>query len=122
MWGVRALELGMRFLPVEEEKLQELEALGLQRVSITPEEYPALPETVWTVDFSGWPVFCLESLPDNVVTAFCSALDARKDRIPWYGRGPMRLDQMVSNTREAPLAIPLHPAAERYWREQGYLR
>jgi TRAP-type uncharacterized transport system substrate-binding protein len=34
----------------------------------------------------------------------------------------MDLEKMVSNTREAPLAIPLHPAAEAYWREHGYLK
>jgi hypothetical protein len=28
---------------------------------------------------------------------------------------------MVSDTPEAPLAIPLHPAAERFWKQQGYI-
>jgi len=73
------------------------------------------------VDFSGWPVFCLESTPDNMVRAFCAGLDNRKDRIPWYGEGPMRLDLMVKDTKEAPMLIPLHPAAEVFWRERGYL-
>jgi TRAP-type uncharacterized transport system substrate-binding protein len=121
MFANRALELGMRFLPIDEPELQKLEAMGLTRVAITKEEFPKLPETVWTVDFSGWPVFCLESTPDRLVTAFCAALEARKERIPWYGDGPMRLDLMVKNTKEGPLTIPLHPAAERFWRERGYL-
>jgi hypothetical protein len=51
----------------------------------------------------------------------CEALEARKDRIPWYGEGPMRLDLMCKGTREGPLPIPLHPAAEAFWRKQGYL-
>jgi TRAP-type uncharacterized transport system substrate-binding protein len=112
----------MRFLPIDEPHLQQLEALGLRRVAITPEEYPGLPETVWTVDFSGWPVFTKEDAPDRMVTAFCRALEARKDRIPWYGRGPLDLQLMVSDTPEAPMAIPLHRAAERFWRERGYLK
>jgi TRAP-type uncharacterized transport system substrate-binding protein len=29
---------------------------------------------------------------------------------------------MCSNTAEAPLTVPLHAAAERYWREHGYLK
>src|SRR5919202_942866 len=78
MWGARALELGMRFLPVDEPQLQQLESLGLRRVPITREEFPALPEDVWTIDFSGWPVFTLASTPDRVVTAFCAALENRK--------------------------------------------
>lgn len=119
----RALEMGMRFLAVDEPELQQLEAIGLRRVAITRQEFPKLPEEeVWTVDFSGWPIFTLESARDEMVTAFCAAIEARKDRIPWYyGRGPLQLDAMVRDTREAPVTIPFHPAAERYWREHGYL-
>jgi len=121
MFANRALELGMRFLPVDEPELQKLEAMGIPRVAITKDEFPALPETVWTVDFSGWPVFCLADAPDRLVTAFCAGLEARKARIPWYGEGPMRLDLMCKDTKEGPLTIPLHPAAEKFWRECGYL-
>src|SRR3989442_11020845 len=119
MFANRAIELGMRFLPVDEPELQKLESMGLTRVAITNEEFPKLPETVWSVDFSGWPVFTLASTPDEMVSAFCAALEGRKERIPWYGSGPMRLDLMCKNTREGPLPIPLHPAAERYWKERG---
>ncbi len=121
MWGARALELGMRFLPVDEPQLQRLEGMGLRRIPITRQEFPALPEDVWTIDFSGWPVFTLASAPARVVTAFCAALENRKDRIPWYGEGPLRLDLMCRDTREGPLDIPLHPAAERFWKGLGYL-
>lgn len=121
MFANRALELGMRFLPVDEPELQKLEAMGLRRVAITKEEFPGMPGDVWTVDFSGWPVFCLESTPNDMVSAFCAGLEARKDRVPWYGEGPMRLDWMVQDTREAPMLIPLHPAAEAFWKQQGYL-
>lgn len=121
MWANRALELGMRFLPIDEPQLQELERRGLRRVAITREEFPGMPEDVWTVDFSGWPVFCLETLDDRIVAQFCQALENRKDRIPWYGEGPMRLDLLCKDTREGPMMIPLHRAAERFWQERGYL-
>ena len=122
MFGTRALDLGMRFLPVDEPQLQQLEGMGLRRVAIPKDAYPTLPADVWTVDFSGWPVFCLESTPDAIVTAFCAAVEARKANVPWYGEGPMDLKAMVSDTREAPMTIPLHPAARRFWEQQGYLR
>jgi TRAP-type uncharacterized transport system substrate-binding protein len=121
MFADRALELGMRFLPVDEPQLQQLEGMGLRRVAITKDEFPGMPEDVWTVDFSGWPVFCLESAPDELVGAFCAGLEGRRERIPWYGDGPMRLDLMCKDTREGPMLIPLHRAAEAFWREQGYL-
>jgi TRAP-type uncharacterized transport system substrate-binding protein len=121
MFAPKAIQLGMRFLAVDEPQLQALEADGLRRVAITAAEYPGLVEDVWTVDFSGWPVFCLESAPDDMITAFCEALEARKDRIPWYGQGPFRTDLRCKDTDEAPVCIPLHPAAERYWKSLGYL-
>jgi hypothetical protein len=70
---------------VAEDALQRLEALGIPRVLITQKEFPGLPEDVPTINFSGWPVFCLESTPDDVVRKFCIALEARKDSIPGYG-------------------------------------
>jgi TRAP-type uncharacterized transport system substrate-binding protein len=121
MFANRTLEIGWKFLGLGESHLQKLEGLGLQRVAITKEEFPGMPEDVWTVDFSGWPVFTRADVADDVVRAFCAALEARKDRIPWYGQGPMRLDLMCKDTKEGPMTIPLHPAAERFWREQGYL-
>lgn len=121
MFANRTLDLGWKFLGISEPKLQQLEDMGLPRVAITREEFPAMPEDVWTVDFSGWPVFTRDDVDDDVITAFCTALEARKDRIPCYGEGPMRLDLMCKGTKEGPLPIPLHPAAERFWRERGYL-
>lgn len=121
MFANKALELGMRFLPVDEPQLKRLEALGIRRIGITREEFPTLPEDVWTVDFSGWPVFCLESAPDDMITSFCEGLEARKANIPWYGQGPLDLKHVVSDPVDAPMAIPLHPAAERFWRAQGYI-
>lgn len=121
MFANRTLELGWKFLGISEDNLKKLEAMGLPRVAITKEEFPAIPEDVWTIDFSGWPLFTRADVADDVVTAFCTALEARKDRIPWYGDGPMRLDLMCKDTKEGPLPIPLHPAAEAFWRERGYL-
>ena len=117
----RARDAGMRILPIDEPQLQQLEAKGLRRQYARTSDFPKLTEDVATIDFSGWPVFCLESTPDEIVTAFCGALEARKANIPWYGQGPMDPRLMVTDTREAPMTIPLHRAAERFWKEQGYL-
>lgn len=32
------------------------------------------------------------------------------------------LDRMCRDLPDAPMGVPLHPAAERFWRAQGYLR
>ena len=121
LFAPRAIELGMRFLAIDEPQLQALEADGLRRAAITDEEYPGLGETVWSLDFSGWPVFCLASAPDEMVYKFCAGLDARKARIPWLGDGPLPLERLCKDGKDGALYLPLHPGAERFWRERGYL-
>jgi hypothetical protein len=73
-----------------------------------------LKEDVPTLDFSGFAVYTHENVPDSVVTSICSALEARKEKIPWQEEGPFPLDRMCRDTPEGPLNIPLHPAAERF--------
>jgi len=67
-------------------------------------------------------VFCLASAPEEMIYNFCAGLDARRERIPWYGDGPLPLHELCKDGRDGPLYLPLHPGAERFWRERGYLR
>jgi TRAP-type uncharacterized transport system substrate-binding protein len=120
-WGNMALALGMDFLPLDEMILRRLEEVGLRRGLIEQKKFPKLRADVPTLDFSGWPIYTCENTSDNLVIDFCRALEASKDRIPWAKDAPLPLAQMVRDTPEGHLEVPLHPAAERFWREQGYL-
>ncbi len=121
LFAPQAIEMGMRFLAVDEPELKKLEDDGLMRQTITRAEYPGLEADVPTIDFSGWPVFCLESASEEMIYNFSAGLEARKDRIPWYGKGPMPLDKLCKDSKDGPLYLPLHKGAERFWRERGYL-
>ena len=121
LWVNLASESGMRFLSLEDSLLKELEALGLRRGTIEKAEFSKLPRDVTTIDFSGWPVYTLASAPDELITSFCRGLMESRDSIPWQGEGPLPLERMCRDTPEGPLAVPLHSAAERFWRECGYL-
>lgn len=120
-WVNTAAGNGMRVLSLDEPLLTRLEALGLRRAVIPKSRYPNLPEDILTLDFSGFALYTHEEVADTIVTAICSALEARKDRIRWQEPGPLPLERMCRDTPEGPLTIPLHPAAERFWRERGYL-
>jgi TRAP-type uncharacterized transport system substrate-binding protein len=120
-WGNMALELGMKFLSLDESMLRQLEGVGLRRGTLQRSYYTMLPADVPTLDFSGWPIYTRADTPDSLVRDFCQALDASKANIPWGKDEPLPLAQMVRDTVEGHLEVPLHPAAERYWREQGYL-
>jgi TRAP-type uncharacterized transport system substrate-binding protein len=120
-WTDQALDAGMRFLPLEEEHIERLEEIGFRRAVLSKEEYPKLPTDVISIDFSGWPIFTHANVSDDIVRSFCIALDNRKDRIPWQGEGPLPLERMCQDNPEGPLDVPLHPAAEMFWHERGYL-
>ena len=120
-WVNSAVGNGMRVLPLDEPMLVKLEAIGFRRAVIPKTRYPNLAQDVPTLDFSGFAVYTHANVPEAVVTSICAALEARKDRIGWQEPGPLPLDWMCRDTSDGPLVIPLHPAAERFWRARGYL-
>jgi hypothetical protein len=120
-WLNVALDQGMRVLSMDDSMLTQLEGLGFQRALLSKTGYPKLPAAVPTLDFSGFPVYTHANVPDGVVTSVCAALEARKEKIIWQEPGPLPLELMCRDTPAGPLNIPLHAAAERFWRECGYL-
>ena len=120
-WGNMALELGMIFLSLDDVLLQRLESVGLRRGVMERRYFPKLTGDVQTLDFSGWPIYTHQNTADALVTDFCRALEESQERIPWAQEAPLPLAQMVRDTPEGHLEVPLHPAAERFWHERGYL-
>jgi NMT1-like family len=120
-WVNSAVGAGMRVLPFEETMLTKLEAMGLRRAVIPKSRYPNLREDVPTLDFSGFAVYTHADTRDEIITSICAALEARKERIGWQEPGPLPLDLMCRDTPDGPVVIPLHPAAEKFWQERGYL-
>ncbi len=120
-WANQALDAGMRMLPLDEEILTKMETLGLRRAVMPVARYPKLGKDLPTLDFSGFAVYTHADVPDEVITSICAALEARKERIGWQEPGPLPLERGCRDTADGPLVIPLHPAAEKFWRGQGYL-
>jgi hypothetical protein len=120
-WIDGAIDAGMQIVPVSDVALATLERMGYRRNLIRKSVFPRLPGDVQTLDFSGWPVFVHAEAPDQLVADICTALDQRKDFIAWEGEGPLPVERMCRDTEDTPLDVPLHPAAERYWRQRGYL-
>jgi TRAP-type uncharacterized transport system substrate-binding protein len=121
VWVDIALDAGMTILPLAEATVRKLEAMGYRRGVIRKADFPRLPRDVLTIDFSGWTIFVHEALEDDIVTRLCAGLDARKHLIPWEQPGPLPVERMCRDAPDTPLDVPLHPAAERFWRARGYL-
>ena len=94
-----------------------------KRGVIEKTRYRGMTEDVPTVDFSGWILFCSEDMDEELAYLTIAALDEQKGEIealfpqPHAAlTGPVDLSWIGSN-----VPVPLHPGAEKYYREKGYL-
>src|SRR2546426_464144 len=121
-WGQTALDHGFRYLPVDGEILRRLTAIGYRASVVPKSRFRGMSEDVKTVDFSGWPMVVHAEMAEDVAYALCEAIAARKDLIPTDNFKPLEVAQLCANDEEAPYDVPLHPGAERFYRERGYLQ
>jgi TRAP-type uncharacterized transport system substrate-binding protein len=120
-WVPQALDAGITILPLAEATVVTLEAMGYRRAILPRSTYHKLPRDVLSLDFSGWTVFVHAEADDGLVTQICAGLLARKARIPWEEPGDLPVERMAREAPDTPQTVPLHRAAERFWRGRGYL-
>ena len=129
---------GYRFLGLSEEVMQKLEGLGLRR-QITPAGFlPGISQNLLALDDSHIVLTCYDRLDEELAYLLAKVIDELKDEIEcesvqvsYGGAGPLPLRQPVywsSMTGHIErqwdrriLGAPLHPGAERYYRERGVL-
>ncbi len=120
-WVPQALDAGMRILSLNETTVKKLEDMGYRRAILPKSAYPKLPADVLSIDFSGWTVFVRADANDKVVEQICAGLAARTMNIPWEEPGDLPVERMAKEAIDTPQCVPLHPAAERYWKSRGWL-
>ncbi len=113
----------MRVLPIDEEVLDEFVSWGARRGVIPAGRLPGLTEDIPTLDFSGWLLFCRADLPYEIAYLTIQAIEEQHEAIealfqdPFAGlTGPIDLTCICRD-----IGLPLHPGAESYYRERGYL-
>lgn len=121
-WGQTAVNHGFRYLPVDGAIRGRMVKMGYRPSVVPKSRFQGMPEDVDTVDFSGWPMVVRADMPEDVVYALCEAIEARKDLMPTDNYKPLDIAQLCANDEETPCDVPLHPGAERFYRERGYLR
>jgi hypothetical protein len=120
-WGQFGLERGYRILPIEGAVRNRVIAAGYDMITLTEHRIPGLRQPVSAVDFSGWPMIVHADMPDDVAYALCEAIEARELSIPTDNYRPLDLAQLCNVSEETPRGAPLHPGAERFYRDRGYL-
>jgi uncharacterized protein len=120
-WGDVAVEHGMIFLSYAEKVLQKLERYGFQRARLDHGRVAGINDPTTVVDFSGWPIVVHEKFPDDLAYHIAGVLDKIREEIPYDAAEVPSMKSLCTSTDAGPLDFPLHPGAERYYKEKGYL-
>jgi TRAP-type uncharacterized transport system substrate-binding protein len=122
-WGPRALNAGMRFLPVNDGAARHMARIGFPTATLSRRHYPKLERDIQTIDFSGWTFFCRADLPAEIAYNMAKAVDLCHKEIPvdHFVTRPMTMREFCRGGEAGQLNIPLHPGAKKYFREKGYL-
>lgn len=122
-WKNLTTQYNIRFLSIDEEILQRLEKKGWRRGVLPKGTFRGVDEDVQGIDFSGWYMFCRQDMNEEIAYHTVRAIDEQKEMIDaWFPdptsgmTSPVDMRQLCRN-----LPLPLHPGAERYYREKGYL-
>jgi MYXO-CTERM domain-containing protein len=119
-WPTLSQAYDLRFLDLPETLLDELaadEKSGLIRVVARWGFLRGVDREIQTVARSGEAVFCRDDTPDDAAYDVAKAIDEHRGALKWFIR-PYSYD---SRTVWKNFDVPLHPGAERYYREVGYM-
>ena len=115
-WRVVA-NAGFRFVPLDENIVAALERVGFTRHIVQPEAQPGVTEPVLTLELADQPILSRAEVSDDVIYEIAKSIDLHKKAMTDAAQG-----QTNEITRQWETKIvPLHPGAERYYREAGYL-
>lgn len=127
LWAAKLMEKSYRLFPIHRLVLEGLHHhYGFERADVEPGELPGVTQRVPCVDFSQWLIVTREDLPDEVVYLLTNIIV--EDRQAFESRyTAISLNESALHYPIKPesicrsLPVPLHPGAERYYREHGYL-
>lgn len=117
-WLHVALEQGYRPITLEDDVFEHMTAIGWRRVKLPTTWDSHLQADHDCIDYSGWPVYTRDSMPEDDVYKICAAVAARVEECPWEEDFPGAA-KLGSDGDQTPLDVPLHPGAARWYREQG---
>lgn len=122
-WNHITDAVDMTFLPIDPEVMDTLnKKYGALPKVMKAGRYRGQESDVLTVDFGGWTLFCRDDLPDRVAYMVAWALDRQKAQIEGLFRPGQGLTGAIDMSQAwCDTGLPLHPGAEQYFREEGYM-
>jgi len=117
IWTELTHEFDLNFIELPEALLAELAEGELERGTIPVGLYPGVWRSIPTLVRSGTVVYGRDDMPDDFAYAVAKAIDEQQQLLQW---NHMFFSYNVHNVWKA-YEVPLHPGAERYYKEQGYI-
>ncbi len=124
-WRELVEKVPMRFLSYEPDALQRLQTKYGLRPGVMPKGYLKAPEDVQCIDWSNWAILVRDDMDDDLAYRITSLMV--EERAELEGRYRHLPSEHAAMTYPIdPYAMwkgvgaPLHPGAERYYREHGY--
>lgn len=109
----------VRFLPTGEEQMAKLKERGLKQSKIVAGEFDGLPREDIPVATDTTEIICNADMPDDVAYKIAKIWTENAKDIALANPGYGSFDPAVSSRNTA---LPLHPGAEKYFREAGYMK
>jgi TRAP transporter TAXI family solute receptor len=117
-WPRFTQKYDLKFLELPEELLGQLEQRGMVRVTAKWGLLRGIDRPIRTVARSGEAVFARADMPDQAAYDAAKAIDEHQSALKWYARQYSYDPKSVWKNFD----VPLHPGAERYYRERGYMK
>jgi uncharacterized protein len=109
----------LRYLPMPQDLREKLaKDLGMKLVNMPRSLFRGVNQPVPTVGRSGHAVYARDDMPADFAYLLAKALDENRSMLLWTH---MPLSYESRTVAHVP-GVPLHPGAERYYREVGYLK
>lgn len=119
VWTEISLDNDLVFLELPDELLAKLAEGGDQQLGTVPVGlYPGVVRPLPTVVRTGTVVYGRDDMPDDFAYAVAKAIDEQQHLLQWKH---LAFSYNIHNVWKA-FEVPLHPGAERYYKERGYLK
>jgi TRAP transporter TAXI family solute receptor len=126
-WRELVEKVPMRFLPFEPQALEALSRKYGLRQAVLPKGYLRVPEDVPCIDWSNWAILVRDDMDEELAYLVTSIMvEQRAELEGRYRHIPAEIAPMTYPINPEVMwkgvGAPLHPGAERYYREHGYMK
>jgi TRAP transporter TAXI family solute receptor len=120
MWTTLSQKFDLYFLDLPEDllKLITRQNVDAEFVEIHYGLLRGVDRRIKTLGRSGEAVFARDDTPEQAAYDLAKAIDENHGALKWF----IRIYTYAPNTVWQNFGVPLHPGAERYYREVGYLK